>query len=88
MAIYTEHLSGSLSNMNSNLRGNLNNQTQSLNGNVNGKIAVGTANYEKLINLPRINDVTIIGNKQGKDYKLIDEVDFITSDEIQQLMSL
>lgn len=53
----------------------------------------GTSNYEELANLPKINGITLIGNKTAEDLginiptklsDLIDDQGFITIDELSQ----
>ena len=36
-------------------------------------VSAGTTNYERLANLPQINDVTVIGNKSLLDLKIVSE---------------
>lgn len=45
-------------------------------------IKVSTSNYEELLNLPKINDVTVIGNKTIEEYG----VRKITNQEIKALV--
>lgn len=68
--------------------GNLNNQTSSLKGSINTGVGKGVTDYEKLQNLPTINDFVVKGHKQGKNYKLIDQYNFITSDDVNALIGL
>lgn len=49
---------------------------------------VGTSDYEKLKNLPQINGVEVKGKKKGKDYKVVDNEDFLTNEEILQILNL
>lgn len=80
-------LSGSLSSAKSSLKGTLNTQNNGLNGMLTvGAVVGGTDNYNDLINLPSINHVTLIGDHTGKQLKLIDEIDYITSTEITALV--
>lgn len=47
-----------------------------------------TSDYEKLNNLPHINDVKVIGRKTGADYKLQDKMDAMTVQEIEKILYL
>lgn len=48
----------------------------------------GTNDYEKLRNLPQINDVTLIGNKKSKELKLQDEMHKLTNTDILNILNL
>ena len=43
--------------------------------------------YEKLNNLPKINGVTLIGEKKSADLKLQEEMDTISNLDIDKLFS-
>lgn len=61
------------------------NVSQSENVNVEVEQVVrssSTSNYEELDNLPKINDVTVIGNKNGNAYGLINSDDELRFQEI------
>lgn len=45
-------------------------------------------NYEKLNNLPKINDVQLKGNKTAKELKLQDEMDSISNLDIDKIFNL
>lgn len=47
----------------------------------------GTNNYEYLINQPKINDVTLIGNKTSSDLKLQDEMEALSNMDIENLLN-
>lgn len=42
--------------------------------------------YEELDDLPQINEVTLIGNKNSEDLHLQDEMDYLTNLEIEELL--
>ena len=42
--------------------------------------------YEELEDLPQINEVTLIGNKNSEDLHLQDEMDYLTNLEIEELL--
>ena len=46
----------------------------------------GTTDYNKLINKPQINEVTLVGNKTSEDLHLQDEMDYLTNLEIEELL--
>ncbi len=46
----------------------------------------GTNDYEKLKNLPQINDVTLIKNKTSKQLKLQDEMDTLSNIEMDRIL--
>lgn len=46
----------------------------------------GTGNYNSLSNKPQINDVVLIGNKSSEQLHLQDEMDYLTNNEIEQLL--
>lgn len=48
----------------------------------------GTTNYNLLENLPKINGVTIKGDETGEHYKLVDQEDHLTNEQMAELMSL
>lgn len=47
----------------------------------------GTNNYEYLTNQPKINDVTLIGNKTSSDLKLQDEMEALSNMDIENLLN-
>lgn len=47
----------------------------------------GTNNYKYLINQPKINDVTLIGNKTSSDLKLQDEMEALSNVDIENLLN-
>lgn len=48
---------------------------------------VGTNNYEKLLNKPKINNVELIGNKKSKDLKIQDEMEVLSNLEIEEMIN-
>lgn len=46
----------------------------------------GTSNYNSLINKPKINGVTVIGEKLGADYYLQDKISDITEQDIDNII--
>lgn len=48
---------------------------------------VGTNNYEKLLNKPKINNVELIGNKKSKDLKIQDEMEVLSNLEIEKMIN-
>lgn len=42
--------------------------------------------YEKLINHPTLNGFEIVGDKTSEDYKLQDEMDIITEQDIDKII--
>ena len=46
----------------------------------------GTNNYNSLINKPKINGVTVVGEKLGADYKLQDLMNDIAEPEIDNII--
>lgn len=46
----------------------------------------GTDDYNVLRNHPYINNEEVIGNKTSKDYKLQDEMDEISNQEIDEIL--
>ena len=46
----------------------------------------GTTDYNRLINKPQINEVTLIGNKTSGELHLQDEMDYLTNLEIEELL--
>lgn len=46
----------------------------------------GTNNYEILDNKPKINDVTLVGNKTSSDLKLQDEMSPLSNMDIRNLL--
>ena len=46
-----------------------------------------TSDYEKLVNLPQINSVELIGNKTSDELALQDEMDAISNLEINSLFN-
>lgn len=48
-------------------------------------IKVSTDNYDDLFNKPRINTVTVEGEKTGADYRLQDKMDVITEQMIDNI---
>ena len=44
-------------------------------------------NYEFLNNLPKINDVTLVGNKTSKELKLQDEMNAMTNMDIENILN-
>lgn len=51
-----------------------------------GARASGTTNYNLLINKPKINEVTLEGNKNSNQLHLQDEMDYLTNAEIELLL--
>ena len=49
-------------------------------------IRVATGNYEELNNKPKINNVEVIGSKDGEEYKLQNKMDEITEQEIDNII--
>ena len=49
---------------------------------------VVTSDYEKLNNLPGINDIQLIGNKSAKELKLQEEMYSISNLEIEEILKL
>lgn len=47
----------------------------------------GTNNYEFLSNQPKINDVTLIGNKISRELKLQDAMDAMTNMDIENILN-
>lgn len=47
----------------------------------------GTNNYEYLTNQPKINDVTLIGNKTSSDLKLQHEMEALSNMDIENLLN-
>lgn len=43
--------------------------------------------YEELSDLPQINDITLIGNKNSNELHLQDEMDSLTNLEIEELLN-
>lgn len=50
-------------------------------------LAIGTKYYDELREKPMINGVEIVGNKKGKDYGLIDDLDEITNTDIEAMFN-
>ena len=48
---------------------------------------VGTNNYEKLLNKPKINNIELIGNKKSKDLKIQDEMEVLSNIEIEEMIN-
>ena len=48
----------------------------------------GTKDYNKLINKPQINNITLVDNKTSKDLGLQDEIDNITEQDIDNIIYL
>ncbi len=48
---------------------------------------VGTNNYEKLLNKPKINNIELIGNKKSKDLKIQDEMEVLSNLEIEEMIN-
>lgn len=46
----------------------------------------GTSDYEELVNLPSVNNNTLIGNKTGHALGLVDESSTITNSEIDTII--
>jgi len=46
------------------------------------------SDYNPLANKPKINDTTVIGNKKGKDYGLLDAEDSLTEEQMNALLAL
>lgn len=57
--------------------------TGTLIGNLNR--AAGTSDYEALANLPRINDVLVIGNKPLSAYDIQSTNDYASAEDIDHL---
>lgn len=75
------------------LEGNLSTEsklsaTLSSGSNMNGGMASTryAKDYEKLINKPSINGVEVIGDKVSKDYKLQDELEIVSEQEIDKML--
>lgn len=49
-------------------------------------IKVTTGDYEELSNKPKINNVEVIGSKDGEEYKLQNKMDEITEQEIDNII--
>lgn len=79
--INEEKLTGTISSSNQ-LNGTLSNAT-SLSGALNNGLGTPTTNYERLINLPQVNDVTLIGNKSFSDLG----IETLTNLEIEELIN-
>lgn len=47
----------------------------------------GTNNYEHLSNQPKINDVTLIGNKTSTDLKLQGKMESLSNTDIENLLN-
>ena len=47
---------------------------------------VHTDNYNDLYNKPRINAVTVEGDKTGTDYRLQNKMDILTRQEIEKIL--
>ena len=47
---------------------------------------VNTGNYNDLFNKPRINAVTVEGDKTGPDYRLQNKMDILTRQEIEKIL--
>lgn len=60
--------------------------TGSVDFTMDGQIS-GTTDYEKLINKPQINEVTLLGNKTADDLHLQEEMDYLTNMEIEELLN-
>lgn len=48
----------------------------------------GTTNYNLLQNRPKINEVILSGDKEGKDYGLLDEKNSLTNEQMLALKQL
>lgn len=59
--------------------------TGTLIGNLNR--SAGTSDYEALSNLPRINDVLVIGNKPLSAYDIQPTNDYATAEDIDHLFT-
>ena len=51
-------------------------------------VEVVTTDYEKLKNLPEINETKLLGNKTSKDLGLQDEMRALTNLEIEEILKL
>lgn len=47
----------------------------------------GNNNYEFLNNLPKINDITLVGNKISRELKLQDAMDAMTNMDIENILN-
>lgn len=52
------------------------------------KEEVVTSDYEKLNNLPQINEVELMGNKTAKDLRLQEEMQALSNLEIEEILKL
>ena len=59
----------------------------SIHGTLNVGAFVETSDYEKLYNLPQINDVTVIGNKPLDAYGIQPTVDYADSSDIDHFFN-
>ncbi len=49
--------------------------------------ATGDLNYEHLVNLPKINQVTVIGEKTSHDYHLADEGEILSLQKVADIFN-
>lgn len=47
----------------------------------------GTTDYNYLVNQPKINDVTLVGNKTSSELKLQDEMEALSNIDIENLLN-
>lgn len=77
-------LKGTLTGLN-NLSGVLN-QNNNLNGTLTNTAGQGTRNYNRLTNKPTLNSVVIEGDKISSDYKLQEEMEIVTDQNIDDII--
>ena len=58
-----------------------------IHGTLNVGSFVETSDYEKLYNLPQINDVTVIGNKSLATYGIQPTNDYASAEDIDHLFN-
>ena len=58
-----------------------------IHGTLNAGYYSGTTDYEKLTNLPQINDVVVIGNKSLATYGIQPTNDYATTTDILELFA-
>ena len=51
-------------------------------------VEVSTNDYNKLLNIPRINQIEVLGDKTAKELKLQEELDVISNLEIEKILNL
>lgn len=69
---------------NDNFNFNVENSEQTLNYGIENVTEI--TDYNKLINLPKINDVELIGNKSSSELKLQGEMEALSNMDIENLL--